>query len=229
MTKLLRLCAAAALACAAAFAPVVPASAEYGNVVFSKTLIGTVDAAAFKTGDRLLAQAQTPPAVTPPAVQTVTVPPSPNPTTVLVPTPAAPSGGVIDIGAAFGWLGPYVNTVVGAVLSALVGWILVIAKSKLNISIDDSMRSALETWLKNQASSLVAAGVVKVEGLKISVPNAYVAAAANTAGTLIPDALAHFGLSPDVLAAKIVNAIPQVPTVAAVAAAQATPAAANAH
>lgn len=130
----------------------------------------------------------------------------------------------IEIGAALGGLQDYVNAIVTIAITALVGWVLYLVKSKLNISIDDSMRDALQTWLQRQASSLVADGAVKVRGLKIDVSNQAVADVANLALKEIPDAAAHFGLTPDKLAEMIKDKIPHVPAVAAVAAQTATPA-----
>lgn len=130
----------------------------------------------------------------------------------------------IDIGTALGGLQDYINAIVTIVITALVGWVLYLVKSKLNISIDDSMRDALQTWLQRQASSLVAAGAVKVQGLKIDVQNQTLADVANLALKEIPDAVAHFGLTPDKLAAMIQDKIPHVPVVASVAAATVKPA-----
>lgn len=146
---------------------------------------------------------------------------------VLIPLAAAAaesSGGVIEVGGFLSQLKPFVDTLIGGVLSAVVGWVLFIVKSKLNISIDDSMRDAFLTWARNQASSLVADGFVKVTGLKVEVQSVALATAANTIFKLVPDAAKHFGITPEAAAQKIVDMIPHVPTVAAVAAAQTAPA-----
>lgn len=124
---------------------------------------------------------------------------------------------VINVGAAFGALEPYVNSLVGLAISALVGWLLYLAKSKLNLSIDDSMRDALQTWLTRQAQSLVADGAVKVSGLTIEVKSAALASAANLAIKEIPDAAKHFGMTPERLAEMIKDKLPAVPAVASAA------------
>ncbi len=144
-------------------------------------------------------------------------------TFVIIATPALADA--INVGQAFGFLEPYINTLVGGLLSILIGWVLYLVKSKLNISVDDSMRDALQTWAKRQASSLVADGLVKVEGLKVNVSNAALANVANLAIAEIPDAVNRFGLTPDKLSGMVLDHIPHVPSVAAVAAAQAKPAA----
>lgn len=126
----------------------------------------------------------------------------------------------IEIGQAFGTaLQPYIDAAVQALIAALVGWVLILAKNKLNVSIDDSRRDAVVTFLKRQASSLLADGAVKLKGVKIEVDNAALANAANKALDAIPDALKHFNLSPAALQERIVDMLPKEP---AVAAAQAT-------
>jgi hypothetical protein len=130
------------------------------------------------------------------------------------------SGGVINVGDAFGWFAPYVNSAVGALITVGLTWLTLLLRTKLNVSIDDSMRQALETFLKNQASSLIADGAVKFQGTAVNVSSPALAAAANTALKLIPDTMAHFGLTPEVIAQKIIDAIPQNATAAAVVAAK---------
>lgn len=127
----------------------------------------------------------------------------------------------LNVGAAFATLAPYIDSVVGALLTALVGWVLYLAKTRLNVSIDDSARDALQTWLLRQASSLVADGAVKLNGLQVQVSNPALASAANVALQDIPDALKAFGLTPDKLQQMIVDKIPHVPAVAAAVAATA--------
>ena len=150
--------------------------------------------------------------------------PTGSPTYVIPPTKE--SGGVIDIGQALGpFLQPYVNAIVGSLLTALVSWVLLILKNKLNVSIDDAHRQALLTALKNQAGSLIADGMVTVEkDGKITVPNAQLAQSANEIMAVIPDAAARLGFTPDYLAKRIIDTIPQTAAGAAiVAAAQPVP------
>ena len=133
---------------------------------------------------------------------------------------------MIDIGQALGpFLQPYVNAIVGSLLTALVSWVLLILKNKLNVSIDDAHRQALLTALKNQAGSLIADGMVTVEkDGKITVPNAQLAQSANEIMAVIPDAAARLGFTPDYLAKRIIDTIPQTAAGAAiVAAAQPVP------
>lgn len=129
--------------------------------------------------------------------------------------PAQPaSGGLVQL-KAFGWLEPYVDTLVQLIITAVFG---ILAKSKYSQWLDQSSRDALETFLKNRASSLIAAGAVRMEGKTVDVHSAALASAANEAAKAIPDAMKRFGLTPDVVAAKIVDAIPQTTAGAAMVA-----------
>lgn len=134
---------------------------------------------------------------------------------IQAPAPAQTSGGVIQL-SAFGWLQPYVDTLVQALIVAFFGWI---GKSKYSQWLDQSGRDALEVFLKNRASSLIADGAVRLQGKAVHVDNGMLYRAANESSTAIPDALKRFNLTPDVIAAKIIDAIPQTTAGAAIVAA----------
>lgn len=122
----------------------------------------------------------------------------------------------IDIGQAFGGsLQEMVNGAISAALAALVGWVAWIVKSKFSIDIEARHRDALTQFLQRQASGLVAAGAVKVQGLKIEVANEQLALAANSALAAIPGALAFFGLTPLKLQGMIIDMLPKQPAIAA--------------
>jgi uncharacterized membrane protein len=137
----------------------------------------------------------------------------------IVMTPGFAFAAEINIGQALnGSLQEIINAAVTAVIAALVGWVLVIVKSKFNIDIEARHREALTAFLQRQASGLVAMGAVKLEGVKIEVKNEALAAAANTALAAIPGALAFFGLTPAKIQQMIVDLIPKEPAVAQAAA-----------
>ena len=95
-----------------------------------------------------------------------------------VPSSAAVAA-TIDIGQAFGGtLQEIVNSAVSAALAALVGWVAWAVKSKFNIDIAARHRDALTSFLQRRASGLVAAGAVKVQGLKLEVQSEQLAMAA---------------------------------------------------
>lgn len=129
------------------------------------------------------------------------------------PAPPAPTGGGVIQLSAFGWLQPYVDTIVQALIVVFFGWL---GKSKYTQWLDQSSRDALEVFVKNRASSLIADGAVQMKDKSVHVDNPLLFRAAAEATTAIPDALKRFGLSPDVVAAKIVDAIPQTSAGAAI-------------
>ncbi len=129
--------------------------------------------------------------------------------TYVVP-PSTKAGGFINVGQAFNEAaGPYVDAIVQAVLAALIGWAALRFQQATGIKIDGEHRAALTTFLQNQAGSLIADGKVKVAGLKVQVNDEALANAANSALSRIPDAMKAFGLTPETIEKKIVDAIPQ--------------------
>ena len=115
----------------------------------------------------------------------------------------------VDATTFWGWLMPYVASAIGAVISFLVGWVLVLLKSKLGISIDDSMRDSLQTAATNAAGLLLNKLGNQLPGT-IDVKNQFVADAVNYVLKAAPDAINHFGLTPDAIAQKIIALLPQV-------------------
>lgn len=128
--------------------------------------------------------------------------------------PAPTSGGIIQL-SALGWLEPYVDTIVQALIVAFFGWL---GKSKYGQWMDETSRDALQTFAKNRAASMIADGGVWMKDKAVHVDNALLYKAASEATTAIPDALKRFKLTPDVIAAKIIDAIPQTEAGAAIVA-----------
>jgi hypothetical protein len=126
---------------------------------------------------------------------------------IQAPAVAPVSGGVIQL-SAFGWLEPYVDSIVQALLGLGLAWL---GKSKYSQWLDQSARDSLEAFAKNAASSLIADGFVEMQGKAVKVPSAAIANEVNTAADRIPDAMKRFGITPGGLAQKIVDAIPQTP------------------
>jgi hypothetical protein len=121
----------------------------------------------------------------------------------------------IDIGQALnGSLQEIINGVVTAAIAALIGWVAIVIKSKFNIDIEARHREALTAFLTRQASGLIAAGAVKLDGIKVEVQSAALADAANKALKAIPDALSYFGLTPAALQQRIIDLLPKEPAVA---------------
>lgn len=134
---------------------------------------------------------------------------------VIVLAPGFAFAATIDVGQAFsGGIVEAVNGMIAGLITALVGWVLMTVKAKFNIDIEAKHREALTAFLQRQASSLVARGAVKVQGLKVEVASDAVAVAANTALAAIPDALKFFGLTPAALEKRIIDLLPQQPAIA---------------
>lgn len=135
--------------------------------------------------------------------------------------------GIVDVGQAFSTIAaPYINAAVNALILAGVSYLAVILKQRWNINIDQGHRDALVRALQNQAGSLIADGMVKVSGTKVEVDSPALASAANEVLAVIPDAAQHLGLTPDYVAKRIVDFIPQTAAGAQmIASANMTPAA----
>jgi hypothetical protein len=121
----------------------------------------------------------------------------------------------IDIGQAInGSLQEVINGVVTALIAALVGWAAIVVKNKFNIDIEAKHREAITAFVQRQASSLIAMGAVKLDGVKVEVQNAALADAANKALAAIPDALKFFGITPASIQQRIIDMLPKEPAVA---------------
>lgn len=131
----------------------------------------------------------------------------------LAQTPAAPV--VIDTRPLVEQLVPYIIAVAGSVITVL-GTLAVGAINKWGrahgLQIDDSNRDALLASLRNGASGLIAAGAVRVEANgKINVsPGLVSSLAKDIVENRAPDAVQHFGLTPDQVGQKIVEQMPQI-------------------
>lgn len=120
-------------------------------------------------------------------------------------------GGVIDVGQIFSEaVQPWVGEIVNCLILAAVGWFGTWLRTRFKVELDQKQRDALSTFLQNQAGALIASGDVKMKGVTVAVNSPMLAAAANQAAMRIPDAMKHFGLIPQVIADKIVEAIPQI-------------------
>lgn len=127
--------------------------------------------------------------------------------------------GFIDVGQAFSsTIQPYVNAAIEAGIAGLISWVLLKVKDKFHVDIEAQNRAALTEFLQRQASALIAAGEVKLNGVKVEVKNEALLGAANAAISAIPDTMKFFNLTPEQVKNRIVDLIPQQPAVAAAAA-----------
>lgn len=126
--------------------------------------------------------------------------------------PAHADGGIIDVGQAFSAVAaPYINAVVNALVAALIGWVALRFKQKTGIDIDASHRDAFTRALQNQAASLIADGMTRLDNYgRVTVASPAMARSVNDLLASVPDAAKHFGLTPEFVAKRIVDMIPQV-------------------
>jgi hypothetical protein len=101
-------------------------------------------------------------------------------------------------------------------------WLFWLLRTKLNINIDAEHRASITAAAQRQAASLIADGKVALQGKTITVDNEALAEAANAALAAAPDAAARFGLTPESVAKRIVDFIPQSTAGAAIIAASPT-------
>lgn len=120
-------------------------------------------------------------------------------------------------------LSPIINQLVEIgvlVLTGVVTWAVARVQSyirkNIGLTIDDKTRTLLEAAIDNGIA--YAAKKIEVEGagLTVDAKNAQVAAAANYVVAHAPDALKHFGVTPEALTRKIIAQLPSdAPTVPA--------------
>lgn len=108
----------------------------------------------------------------------------------------------------FGWLQPYVQAIVEGAITLFAMWL---AKRFSNNHTDNALRDALTTFAINRANALIAGGFVKMKesGDGFHIDDAALQNQIATAAQSIPDAIKWFGLSPDAIKKKIIDAVPQ--------------------
>jgi hypothetical protein len=84
-------------------------------------------------------------------------------------------------------------------------------RKKWGVDIDVGEQNKVQSALTNIAAQLIARGAVQVsENGRITVQNADLARAANTVIGRVPDAMAHFNLTPEQVQQRIIEKLPQV-------------------
>lgn len=126
----------------------------------------------------------------------------------------------INVADIWNGIAPYLVAAIGALISAALGWLIALINRKLGISIDDSMRASLQTAATNAAGLVLNQLGNSLQGKKIDVGNQFVADAVNYVLKAAPDAVAHFGLTPEAIAEKILALLPQVANTTATATAK---------
>lgn len=133
--------------------------------------------------------------------------------------PVMHGGGFIDLDPLLGFLGPIVSALLQALIPVLVAWAVYRFHLMTGATIDKATSDRFARVLQNEAASLVADGQVKFAGTKVEVDNKKVADVANAVLARMPEA-ASIGFTPELVAARIIDHIPQVPAAAAIIAGQ---------
>lgn len=122
---------------------------------------------------------------------------------LLAATPALAQTTTIDGASIFGAWRPYITEIVGMIITAGLGWLFVVIKSKLGLDIEARHREALQTALTNAAGLVIAKAGSAADAIKIDVKNPAIAEAVTYVLKGAPDALAYFGLTPEKLREKV--------------------------
>jgi hypothetical protein len=107
-------------------------------------------------------------------------------------------------------LQPYLLAVVSVIATAIVGWLAELLRRKFNLDIDAAHREALQTALTNGAGLLIGKAGGAVAGKKLDLKSAALAETVNYVLQAVPDAIRHFGITPEAVAEKLQAKLPQV-------------------
>ena len=110
----------------------------------------------------------------------------------------------------YGIVQPYLLAVVSVLATAIVGWLAELLRRKFNLDIDAAHREALQTALTNGAGLLVGKAGNAAAGKKLDLKSAALAEAVNYVLQAVPDAIRHFGITPEADAEKLQAKLPQV-------------------
>lgn len=112
---------------------------------------------------------------------------------------------------------PYLATLLSLLATAALGWLATLLQKKVNIDLTQSSRDALHSALTTGIN--LALSKLQPEGgkLTLDVKDKTIAQAITWAETSVPEAIQHFGLTPDALrsmvASKLNVADPAVPSI----------------
>jgi hypothetical protein len=109
-------------------------------------------------------------------------------------------------------LQPYLLAVVSVIATAIVGWLAELLRRKFNLDIDAAHREALQTALTNGAGLLIGKAGAAIAAKKLDLKSAALAEAVSYVLAAVPDAIRHFGITPEAVAEKLQAKLPQITT-----------------
>lgn len=114
---------------------------------------------------------------------------------------------VINVGELLApWL-QYLVAALVAVVLAILGWLAALFQRKTGIEIDLSRMATLQSGIENMAGRVVMLLGDKLNGVTLDVRHPVIKQAIEGLFKAAPDAIAHFGLTPDQLGQKIIDKI----------------------
>lgn len=105
--------------------------------------------------------------------------------------------------ALYGVFQPYLAEIVGLAVAALVGWLARLVLRFTGIALDAKHRATLETALTNAAGLVIARAGSAAQAVRLPLGSTALDAGLGAATRGAGDAIAHFGLTPKVLADKL--------------------------
>lgn len=100
------------------------------------------------------------------------------------------------------WL-QYLVGLVAVLIGALVTWITTMIKQRTGLDIEAHHREAFQTALTNGAGLVIQRGGELAAGVNIDVKNPAIRDAILYVNQAAPDAIAHFGITPNMIAEKL--------------------------
>jgi hypothetical protein len=98
---------------------------------------------------------------------------------------------------------PYLVEVAGLVIAGVVGWLATAVKAKLGIDIEARHREALQAALTNAAGLVINRTGGAVGALHLPTHNPIIAEGVDYVVKAAPDALKHFGITPEAAASVL--------------------------
>lgn len=117
-------------------------------------------------------------------------------------SPLPPTDHIISVKPLIEQIIPYLVAAFGAIITALAGMAVKYIHDKTGVEIDAGHREAIQTAATNMAALLIKRIEAKVP-TDIHVGSQALADAANNAIAAVPDAVAHFGITPENMAEKV--------------------------
>lgn len=100
-------------------------------------------------------------------------------------------------------LEPYLVMIVGIVVTTALGWTGMLLKAKLGFDLNANMQKTIQDAAMNAAGSVIARMEGPLGNVKIDVRSPLVKDGVDLLVQKVPEAIAHFGLTPDELAKMI--------------------------